>query len=296
MSRIKLKLDLYNTNHNEVKPPVALYAEKSKVRLEQLNSSTFQISPFENTILQTTSEHYTTSELTANALYVGSWEFEYDIIYVEFLDTLLSILSPIEETVARLNYSVTSLSKDHTPSYKPPLIAAYYSQRIRSKSLDTDDAVWNSVATFVEQMHHWAHLSSTLPSTPIELPSMRVSVHLKFLMNCLQLYSRPAGNNGQCSEEYHRNNITSEVKPSGDDEVTPSGDDDDRIFPDDVPDFHKENSSSPVSSQVVDSQALLVEHLTTKMSSRSGEIMDSKESTITNSTMLLQLPEGTLQV
>jgi len=295
MSRVKLKLDLYNAKHDGVKSPAEVYVEKSKARLEQLHSATFQVSPFEKTVSQMTSGSSSALELTANALYVGSWEFEYDIVYIEFLDTLISILSPIEDTVTKLNYSVTSLSKDHVPSYRPPLIAAYYSQRFHSKSFKSDNAAWNSVINFIEQIHHWAHLSSTLPSTPSELPSMRVSVYLKFLINCLQLYSRPTGNNEQYGVEHHMSNSTVEV--------TLSDGDGSRISPVDVPDFHEDNSpvsednsSSAVSSQTADSQVLLVEDLTTKVDSKSVEIMDhSKESAI-KSKLLLKLPQGTLQV
>ena len=289
MSRVKLKLDLYNAKHDELKSPAELYAERSKVRLEQLNSSTFQISPFEDTISQVTSGSNSTLELTTNALYVGSWEFEYDIVYVEFLDTLMSILSPIEETASRLNYSVTSLSKDHAPSYRPPLIAAYYSQRQHDKSHNPDDVTWSSVAAFIEKIHRWAHLSSTLPSTPTELPSMRVGIHLKFLMNCLQLYSRPAENNGQNdSVEYY--------KSSSAREATQSDSDDSRVPPADVPDFHEDNSSPATSSQAADSQELLVEHLTAKTSNRSVDTMDRSKESIVSSNLLLQLPQGTLQV
>lgn len=289
MSRVKLKLDLYNAKHDEVKPPAALYAEKSKARLEQLNSSTFQISPFESTVSQVMADGSSTLELTDNALYVGSWEFEYDIVYVEFLDTLISILSPIEETVSKLNFSVTSLSKDHTSSYRPPLIAAHYSHRGHSKSVDSDDAVWNSVTAFVEQIHRWAHLSSNLPSTPSELPSMRVGVHLRFLLNCLQLYSRPTGNSGQSTVEHHKSSTTTEV--------TQSDGDDSRISVADVPDFHKHNSSSAMSPQSAVSQELLVEHLTAKASgSTSAEIMDHPKESPVDSKLLLQLPQGTLQV
>ena len=278
MSRVKLKLDLYNAKQDEVKSPAELYAEKSKVRLEQLNSSTFQLSPFESTVSQVTLGNL---ELTADALYVGSCEFEYDIAYVEFLDTLLSILSPIEETTgSRLNYSVTSLSKDHAPSYRPPLIAAYYSQRLNAKSYNSDDVAWSSVAAFIEQIHRWAHLSSTLPSTPTELPSMRVHVHLKFLMNCLQLYSRPAGKND--SVEYHKSSTAAEVTHSNGE----SG-------PADVPDFHEDSSSSTTSA---DNQELMVEHLTNKTTSGSVELMDRSKESIVSSNLLLQLPQGTLQV
>ena len=292
MSRVKLKLNLYNAEHDEVKSPAELYAEKSKARLEQLNSNTFQISPFENTVSQTTAESDSSLELTANALYVGSWEFEYDIVYVEFLDTLISILSPIEETVMKLNYSVTSLSKDHTPSYRPPLIAAYYSHTVHSKPLDSDDAVWNSVTAFVEQIHRWAHLSSTLPSTPSELPSMRVGVHLKFLINCLQLYSRPTGSNGQCTVE-HRDTTPTTIEVTRCD----NDDDDHNKSAADVPDFHEEKSSVAVSPQSIHSQELLVEHLTSRMSNKSVEIADhSRESVISPTKLLLQLPKGTLQV
>ena len=287
MSRVKLKLDLYNAKRDEVKSPTKLYAEKSKVRLAQLNSSTFQISPFENTVSQVTSGSNSTLELTANALYVGSWEFEYDIVYVEFLDTLMSILSPIEETTSRLNFSVTSLSKDHTPLYRPPLIAAYYSQRLHAKSHDSDDAAWYSVAAFIEQIHHWAHLSSTLPSTPTELPSMRVGVHLKFLMNCLQLYSRSAEGQNDSVEHY---------KSTSTAEITQSGGDDSRVSPADVPDFHEDDSSPTASSQAADSKELLVEHLTAKTSNRSVETMDHSKESIVSSNLLLQLPQGTLQV
>ena len=286
MSRVKLKLDLYNAKQDEVKSPAELYAEKSKVRLEQLNSNTFQVSPFESTISQVTSGNDSRLELTANALYVGSWEFEYDIVYVEFLDTLLSILSPIEETTSRLNYSVTSLSKDHTPSYRPPLIAAYYSQRVHAESHNPDDVAWSSVTAFIEQIHRWAHLSSALPSTPTELPSMRVRVHLKFLMNCLQLYSRPSDNNRQSdSVEYHKSSTAAEVTHcSGEDSVVP---------PADVPDFHEGSSSSTTSA---DSRQLMVEHLTNKTTNRSVEMMDHSKESIVSSNLLLQLPQGTLQV
>lgn len=318
MSRVKLKLDLYNAKHDEVKSPVELYTEKSKARLKQLNSSTFQVSLFENTISQVAVDNGSSLELTANALYVGSWEFEYDIVYIEFLDTLISILSPIEETVSRLNYSVTSLSKDHTPSYRPPLIAAYYSQRVDSKSLNSDDAVWNSVTAFVEQIHRWAHISSTLPSTPSELPSMRVGVHLKFLLNCLQLYSRPTGSNDHSSVEHHGSNTTTT-------DVTQSDGDNSRVSPVDVPDFPEHKSSSPQceellvehlmaktssrSAEVTDQSSesvnkssspqceeLLVEHLMAKTSSRSVEIMDQSSESVNPTKLLLQFPQGTLKV
>ena len=286
MSRVKLKLDLYNASHDEAKSPAELYAEKSKVRLEQLNSSTFQISPFHSTVSQVTSGSNSSLELTDNALCVGSWEFEYDIVYIEFLDTLLSILSPIEETASRLNYSVTSLSKDHTPSYKPPLIGAYYSQRVHAKSFDSDNAAWSSVNTLIKQIHHWAHLSSMLPSTPTDQPSLRVGVHLEFLMNCLQLYSRPSG----------EDNVGDHHKSSTADGATSSNDDGNRVLPTDAPDFHEETSSLTSLSQAVGSQELLVEHLTANTSGKSVDTMNHSKDSIISSSLLLQLPEGTLQV
>ena len=286
MSRVKLKLDLYNARHDEAKSPAELYAEKSKARLEQLNSSTFQISPFHSTVSRVTSGSNSSLQLTDNALCVGSWEFEYDIVYIEFLDTLLSILSPIEETASRLNYSVTSLSKDHTPSYKPPLIGAYYSRRVHPKSFGSDDAAWNGVTTLITQIHHWAHLSSMLPSAPTDQPSLRVGVHLEFLMNCLQLYSMPSGDD----------NIVDHHKNSSADGATSSNDDGSQVLPADFPDFHKETSSRTSSSQALGSQELLVEHLTANTSGRSVDTMNHSKDSIISSSLLLQLPEGTLQV
>ena len=189
MQRVRRKLDVYNADKDPtIMSPLKCYRNKSHLRNEQLSDSAFQISPFKITVYQDASLNV---ELTDIALLVGSWEFEYDDIYKEFLDTVLSILSPIEAAaVQKLNYSVTSLSKDYpTPKYMPPLLGAYHSQRLQTRSYDS----WHQLINLVEQVHQWAHLSSTLPSVSSELPSMRVNISCEFLINCLQLYCRPCG-------------------------------------------------------------------------------------------------------
>ena len=184
MQRVRRKLDVYNAdNSTTIMSPLECYRNKSHLRNAQLSDSTFQISPFSRAVYRDASLNV---ELSDVALLVGSWEFEYDETYLEFLDTLLSILSPIEAaTVQQLNYSVTSLSKDcPTMKYLPPLLGVYHSQ---TRSYDS----WNKLLNYIKKVHQWAHLSSTLPSVSSELPSMRVNIPCNFLINCLQLYCRP---------------------------------------------------------------------------------------------------------
>jgi len=183
MQRVRRKLDVYNADNSTTMSPLEYYRNKSHLRNAQLNDSAFQISPFNRAVYQDASLNVKLSDV---ALLVGSWEFEYDDTYMEFLDTLLSILSPIEAAkVQYLNYSVTSLSKDcPTMKYLPPLLGVYHSQ---TRSYDS----WNKLSNYIKKVHQWAHLSSTLPSVSSELPSMRVNIPCNFLINCLQLYCRP---------------------------------------------------------------------------------------------------------
>ena len=184
MQRVRRKIDVYDAGGTSATlSPLEHYRKKSCQRNEQLNDSSFQISPFGRAVYQDTGLNV---ELTDRALLVGSWEFEYDAIYIGFLDTVLSILAPIEAAGSKLNYSVTSLSKDcPPPKHSPPLLGAYHSQKLRKNS-------WQQLTVLVEQVHHWAHLPSAVPSLSSELPSMRVDVPFTFLISSLHFFCKPS--------------------------------------------------------------------------------------------------------
>ena len=148
----------------------------------------------------------TATDVQMEALKVGSFSFEWDTEYCNFLDTFLAVILPGEVTPIRLPFSNTSLiDSPHLSSMLPFLSEFTNNETDREmKVTENQSPSWQKILSLLDVFTRWSQTSTpqlvqqeltkrnkndrrkkgatTTPAAPV----MRVNVSTSFIVNCLK--------------------------------------------------------------------------------------------------------------